>query len=89
LGSEAKWEYFRVMYGRYHEAEHGARTALLNEFCITTGYNRKYAIRLLNGPPPAKRREKRVRGRKPRYGPQMVSILAEVWEAAGFGNAIG
>jgi hypothetical protein len=47
LGNEAKWEYFRVMYERYHQAEPKTRPALLDEFCVTTGYNRKYAIRLL------------------------------------------
>ena len=25
-----------------------------NEFCLTTGYHRKYAIRILNGPAPGK-----------------------------------
>ena len=54
MGHEAKWEYFRVMYERYHKVEGKARAALLDEFCVTTGYNRKYAIRLLNGPVPEK-----------------------------------
>ena len=84
MGHEAKWEYFVVMYGRYREAERGERQRLLDEFCATTDYNRKYAIRLLNGAPPAKRRAQRPRGRKPRYGAQAVSILAQVWEAAGY-----
>ena len=42
------------MYERYHQAERKARGALLDELCLTTGYNRKYAIRLLNGPRPEK-----------------------------------
>lgn len=84
LGNEAKWQYFRVMYERYHKAEREARPALLDEFCVTTGYNRKYAIRLLNGPRPEKERRRRARGRKPRYGKQVISILAVVWEAAGY-----
>lgn len=84
MGHEAKWEYFRLMYGRYREAKGEARSRLLDEFCVTTEYNRKYAIRLLNGPPPGKEREKRPRGRKPRYGKQMLSILTAVWEAAGY-----
>jgi len=84
LGHEAKWEYFRVMYERYRKAEGEARSGLLDEFCLTAGYNRKYAIRMLNGPPPARRREKRARGRKPRYGKQVVSILTAVWKAAGY-----
>ena len=84
MGHEAKWEYFLVMYGRYREAERGERQRLLDEFCATTKYNRKYAIRLLNGPPPQKQRAQRPRGRKPRYGTQAISLLAEVWGTAGY-----
>jgi transposase InsO family protein len=84
LGNEAKWEYFRVMYERYHKAERKVRAAMLDEFCVTTGYNRKYAIRLLNGPPPGKERVRRPREHKPQYGKQVISVLAAVWEAAGY-----
>ena len=84
MGNEAKWECFRVMYERYHQAERKTRPALLDEFCVTTGYNRKYAIRLLNGPRPEKERARRLGGRKPRYGKQVISILTTVWEAAGY-----
>lgn len=84
MGHEAKWQYFRVMYGRYRKVEQKERAMLLDEFCATTGYNRKYAIRLLNGPAPDEQRVRRARGRKPRYGKQTVSILCAVWEAAGY-----
>jgi len=84
LGNEAKWEYFRVMYERYHQAERKTRPAPLDEFCVTTGYNRKYAIRLLNGPRPGKERVRQPRGRKPRYGKQVMSILTAVWQATGY-----
>src|SRR6266436_7400007 len=57
---------------------------MLNEFCLNTRYNRKYAIRLLNGPPPGKQAEPRPRGRRPRYGRQVLSILTAIWEAAGY-----
>jgi transposase InsO family protein len=56
---------------------------MLDEFCSNSGYNRKYAIRLLNGPVPQRQRERRVRGRRPQYSRQAVSILEAVWEAAG------
>jgi len=32
------------------------KNVILSEFCANTGYHRKYAIRLLNGPRPEKRR---------------------------------
>ena len=84
MGREAKWEYFRVMFARYGRAGVEERPGLLDEFCLTAGYNRKYAIRLLNGPAPDIQRVVRPRGRKPRYGKAVISILTGVWEAAGY-----
>jgi len=84
LGHKAKWEYFRAVYERYHKAGREAKHLMLNEFCLNTGYHRKYAIRLLNGTPPGKQPERRRRGRRPRYGPQVLSVLAAIWEAAGY-----
>jgi hypothetical protein len=84
LGHAARWEYFRVIHGRYSKAEGKAKGGMLDEFCLNTGYHRKYAIRLLNGPPPGKREEARPRGRRPQYSPGVVSLLAAVWEAAGY-----
>jgi len=85
LGSKAKWEYFRVLYERYRNSERKAKKVMLDEFCRNTGYHRKYAIRLLNGPPPGR---EPLRSRRPRrassYGSQVLSILAAVWEAAGY-----
>ena len=84
MGHEARWEYFRVIYERYRKAEGKGKRVMLDEFCLNTGYHRKYAIRLLHGPPPGQRGETRPRGRKPRYGPPMVSLLAAIWEVAGY-----
>jgi hypothetical protein len=84
VGHAARWEYFRVIYGRYSKAEGKAKGGMLDEFCLTTGYHRKYAIRLLNGLPPGKREEARARGRKPQYSAGGVSLRGAVWEAAGY-----
>ncbi len=84
MGHQAKWEYFRAIYERYHKASRKLKHAILNEFCLNTGYNRKYAIRLLNGSPPGKRPDRRVRRRGLTYGHQVLSILTAVWEAAGY-----
>jgi hypothetical protein len=84
LGHQAKWEYFRAVYERYHKAGREAKPTMRNEFCLNTGYHRKYAIRLLHGAPPGKQPERRRRERRPHYGPQLLSILAAIWEAAGY-----
>jgi transposase InsO family protein len=73
-----------VVYARYRKADRQSRQAILNEFCLTTRYKRKYAIRLLNGPAPEEQRVRRPRGRKPRYSKAVLSVLAGVWAAAGY-----
>ncbi len=62
------------------------KQVILNEFCANTGYHRKYAIRLLNGPPPGRWQPAMVRRRwrSPSYGAGVVSVLEAVWEAAGY-----
>src|SRR5216684_3588821 len=57
---------------------------MLNEFCLTTRYHRKYAIRILNGPAPGKRPARPERRRGLSYGHELLSILTSVWEAAGY-----
>jgi hypothetical protein len=83
MSRKSKWEYFKAIYHRYHQATKVVRRQILNEFCQVCGYNRKYAIRLLNGPPPQKNKP-RSRRRPTLYGPQVISLLAAIWQAAGY-----
>ena len=47
-------EYAAAVRRRYGEASKSLKSIILTEFCLTTGYHRKSAIRLLSGnPPPA------------------------------------
>ena len=89
MGRVARWEYFRAIFWRYREASGKQKGQILDEFCRICGYNRKYAIRKLKGPPPGKKPE--LRRRRPRlvYGPRVISILHEVWEAAGYPHPDG
>jgi len=77
-------EYFKAIYARYRKASKGIKQIILNECCSNTGYNRKYAIRKLNGPTPAKTNTIHRRRRGYTYGPEVVSMLSAVWEAAGY-----
>lgn len=83
MSPQAKWEYLRFMHQRYRPARRQARTRLLDECCRVTGYHRKYALRLLNGPPPSRTRPPRRR-RPPTYGPRVIQVLAAIWAAAGW-----
>jgi len=60
MGQKAKWEYFRATYERYRQTDRKRKHAILNEFCVNTGYHQKYAIGLLNGPPPGQARAARA-----------------------------
>jgi hypothetical protein len=71
-------EYAAAIRDRYLRASRSQKHAILTEFCETTGYHRKSAIRLLRNPP--KRSGKR-RGRRPDYGPEVARALKVAWEA--------
>jgi len=77
----ARREYVRAVRPRYTLAPRKHRRAILDEFCATTGYHRKYAITVLNGPLPTPAPPRR---RQPVYAEQTVTVLAAIWEAAGY-----
>ena len=82
MSQKSKWEYFKAIYTRYRKASKDTRKQILDEFCQVCGYNRKYAIRLLNGLPPQKTKQQ-AKTRMPLYGSQVISILSAIWQAAG------
>ncbi len=86
MGHKSRWEYSRATYGRYQKGDRKARQAILNEFCLNTGYHRKYAIRLLNGASPGPRASRtQVRRKRAQcYGPKTLVVLTAAWEAAGY-----
>src|SRR5215210_164426 len=67
MSFRAKRELLVQVAPRYRAARHGQRSVILDEFVAVTGYERKYAIRLLLGPirPPGPIR----RPRAAHYGP--------------------
>ena len=84
MGKKGRWEYLRAIYERYREAGRQAKKVILSEFCANTGYHRKYAIRLLNGPRPERQRKRRERRRGVSYQVETLAVLSAVWEAAGY-----
>lgn len=74
-------EYAQAVRQRYAHASRAAKAQILDEFCATTRYHRKYAIALLTAP---SRPQPRARRRTPTYRAQTVTALAAIWEAAGY-----
>jgi hypothetical protein len=82
VSAPAKWEYLQAVYPRYRQARRQEKQRILDEFCRITGYHRKYAIRLLNGPAPG--RPRAARHRAATYGPAVITALHAIWQAAGY-----
>jgi hypothetical protein len=83
MSRRARWEVLKAVYPRDRGATRIDRRKILDEFCETTGYQRKYALRLLNGPPPGPERPRRRR-RPATYGVAVIQALTVIWEAAGY-----
>jgi len=77
----SKRELLQAIRPRYLRASKADKGRILDEFVATTGYHRKYAIRLLSHGAPwrpaSRRRNSRV------YTHAVAQALAEVWEICG------
>ncbi|MGA8309638.1 MAG: DDE-type integrase/transposase/recombinase [Terriglobales bacterium] len=84
MGRRGRWEYFRAVHARYRRSDRQSKAKILDEFCANTHYNRKYALRLLNGPPPGSRPSQAVRARRASYPAAVISLVKAIWKAAGY-----
>lgn len=81
MTKNAKKELLQAVRARYLKANKAAKERMLDEFIASTGYHRKYAIKLLNhGPKP---RGYRKRGRPKLYQGEVVAALVRIWEICG------
>lgn len=78
MSRDAKKQYLLAIRARYRQAGKKKKGRILDEFCAVCGYERKYAIRLLN----RHRKSPRKKPGPPRkYGPEVVEIVKEIWFA--------
>jgi hypothetical protein len=82
MSVQARQEYTREIGARYRAADSKEKSRILDEFVMTCTYNRKYALGLLNNPPPI-RKEPIKRPRAARYNEDVRRALAELWEDSG------
>jgi len=76
MSNKAKQEYLKEIKHRYKKADKAEKNRILTEFCKTCGYNRKYAICLLNQKEKKKITVKKRPGRKPNYNnPVIIHFL--------------
>jgi hypothetical protein len=81
MNNDIRKEYLHTILPRYRNASKSEKIIILDEFCSVCHYNRKYAIRLLNGTrsgftpkKPAKRGPKTIYKH-----PDLLKILKHLW----------
>ena len=83
MSPRSKREYVEALFLRYKHASRKVKTGILDEFCATCGYHRKYAIGLLRGYKRFTKPKRKQRGRRPVYQKEsMLNPLKRIWLAA-------
>ena len=80
MSTEARREYLMAIRERYKKSTKKQKGLILNEYILVCGYNRKYAIKILNG-----KLEPRIAkpGPKSRYSPLIDLQLIKLWQDMG------
>ena len=81
MSQRSKREMIEAIHPRYLKANRAGKEQILDEFVATTGYHRKYAIRVLRHGPKPKGLKKP--GRRKKYQGKVVQVLEHVWEIYG------
>ncbi len=81
MSQRSKREMIEAIRPRYLKANKAGKEQILDEFVATTGYHRKYAIRVLKHGPKPKGLKKP--GRRKKYQGEVVQVLEQVWEIYG------
>ena len=83
MSPRSKREYVEAVFLRYKQADRSNKGRILDEFCATSGYHRKYAIRLLRNFKRFTQPKARPRGPKPLYQHKaIIRPLKKIWLAA-------
>jgi hypothetical protein len=81
MSQRSKRELFAEVQPRYLQANKVEKQKILDEFTASTGYHRKYAIRILKHG--YKRRASKPKGRTAIYRGEVVEALEQIWEIYG------
>jgi hypothetical protein len=81
MSQRSKREIIEAIRPRYLKANKAGKQQILDEFIATTGYHRKYAIRVLKHGPKPKGWKKP--GRRKIYHGEVVQVLEKIWEIYG------
>jgi len=84
VNSQSKGQYRTMMAKRYQSASAQEKPALLDAFCSSTNYHRKYAIAVLNRPLDEASKARGRRRRTRVYDSSFEVVLTQLWRAMGF-----
>lgn len=79
MSKKAKREYLQEIIIRYKNSTKEEKKLILDEFCMNCGYNRKYAIRILNKPPGMSSSKRKPGRKKVYYTPGIIKFLKDLW----------
>ncbi|MCP3680116.1 MAG: transposase, partial [Gammaproteobacteria bacterium] len=81
MSLRARQEMLCSMRMKYQALTWVANNKLLDAFIATTGYERKYAIKLLNQKASHSDKKTKKRGKAPVYNAEVIKILESAWHA--------
>lgn len=81
MSQRSRKEYLERIWPRYQRAGREHKRCILDEFCINSEYDRKYAIKLLNRPLGTRQKPP---GPTPTYGEAERQVLAYLWRKTDY-----
>lgn len=78
MSQRSKRELWETIQPRYLKASKADKQKILDEFTASTGFHRKYAIRILRHGYP--RGQYKKKGKRSQYQGEVVSALEQIWE---------
>jgi hypothetical protein len=84
MGPKERRVYLERAWPRYQLASRSKKRQILDEFCAVCGYNRKYAVGLLNKALHGGRRRKKPGRRSKNQNPRFLEVLRRIWQAPDF-----
>ncbi|MEO8665248.1 MAG: integrase, partial [Ignavibacteria bacterium] len=81
MSKNSRKEYLISIKKRYAASSKQERKVILNEFCSTCGYNRKYSIRILNSKIEKKNNDRHP-SKKKYEGDELEGFLIKTWKAS-------
>jgi hypothetical protein len=83
MSMQSRQEVVEGLRGRYSRAGMEHRGKLVDEVCSVCGYERKYAIKVLNGNRPGPGRRRRG-GSQRKYGDAETQVVAAIWKLGDY-----